>query len=1034
LRSAIDFLRKSGSSWQPTTLTVASPARMLRMTLLAAPLPARVTRTDRSPVTRDNLVVPLAHVKAPGSHCARMNVESRRKVARRPWRHAGWMLVGMLFVLAPGRSGAGDDGPGRRWVNIGPAPIHGGQVGLRGNERPVSGRVSAVAVDPRDDRHWLVGGAQGGIWETTDAGRTWAPLTDDQVSLATGAIAFSPSSSNVVYVGTGEAIEQKGVISGFGLLKLTRQNGSAPWAAALVSDRFTGLSFSDIKVIGNGSSGDRLIVATRTNVGGDFHNTLIDFNIGDADAGVFDYPDATGQPQWQHTLRGNATDLEVHPHHPEKMYAGITYTTGNESVPGVYRRGSGPPISASGPMACLDTDGSVPPNPSPERQCTFPVVPNDPNNNPNSPWHRVSGPWDVAACQAACKDGDTKRWPDYLARTELASGGSNHPGVLYVSIARRKVRGVRNPFEWQDSHLLGLWRTNNAWDDTPEWFEVDVSATDGGSGVFGYCGAHPAAPQEPMCHWAHDIIVDPHRPEVLYAGGIALWKAEIDCASGSQETCRPTPRQPFRATWTELSQVAAGNTPTPRLRHRGIHVDQQAMTWDTAGRRLIVTNDGGVWSTVDGGRDWADHNSGLSVVQLYKGAISEPADGRPMVIIAGAQDNGIVRWDGSRWDWLLGGDGGVVAISSNRATHAAVATEGTLFGNRIRRTVDGGTEFVFADAAAGQPGEILKADPLTMPLVMCPEDDDVLLAGGNVVWRTRAFFSTPGVASWTPVPNPKLAATTTVSAIAFGPPEKSPGSKSERCGRFAVGTDMSRAPVIHLTNDAGKNWCRLVLPKLPDDEHPTSTLFKITALAFDARDPRVLYATLVDQTHDLTQFGLVAMTDRAPTTAAECANAQPDITEAWTMMRLPSMVPSSAHPCRPNLCTLGNNAVRACEAVDDGPPKRPADWREHVHTIAVHPFTSEVFVGTNAGIWSWSRKPGEGWIRHDCAVGMPNVPVFDIKISPKSGQVVAFTYGRGAFVLQDRTWCDGKASNILGSNFISCDRRLPPSANELSGP
>ncbi len=155
-------------------------------------------------------------------------------------------------------------------------------------------------------------------------------------------------------------------------------------------------------------------------------------------------------------------------------------------------------------------------------------------------------------------------------------------------------------------------------------------------------------------------------------------------------------------------------------------------------------------------------------------------------------------------------------------------------------------------------------------------------------------------------------------------------------------------------------------------------------------------------------------------------------------MQLPSSVPSSAHPCRPNLCIIGNDSVSACDAVNDTPPKRPADWREHVHTIAVHPSTSEVFVGTNAGIWS---TRGGDWTRHDCSLGMPNVPVFDIKISPKSGQVVAFTYGRGAFVLQDRDWCDGKASNILGSNFMSCDsqklidqRRLPASASELSGP
>jgi hypothetical protein len=86
-----------------------------------------------------------------------------------------------------------------RWVNIGPAPILDGPT-------PMSGRVADIAVDPGDRGHWLIGAAQGGIWETRDAGTTWTPRTDDQVSLAMGAIAFAPSDPRIVYAGTGEAV------------------------------------------------------------------------------------------------------------------------------------------------------------------------------------------------------------------------------------------------------------------------------------------------------------------------------------------------------------------------------------------------------------------------------------------------------------------------------------------------------------------------------------------------------------------------------------------------------------------------------------------------------------------------------------------------------------------------------------------------------------------------------------------------------------------------------------------------------------
>ena len=56
-----------------------------------------------------------------------------------------------------------------RWTNIGPAPILQGQTHP---PSPTTGRVADIAVDPRNFDHWLIGAAQGGIWETRDAGNT----------------------------------------------------------------------------------------------------------------------------------------------------------------------------------------------------------------------------------------------------------------------------------------------------------------------------------------------------------------------------------------------------------------------------------------------------------------------------------------------------------------------------------------------------------------------------------------------------------------------------------------------------------------------------------------------------------------------------------------------------------------------------------------------------------------------------------------------------------------------------------------------
>ena len=94
----------------------------------------------------------------------------------------------------------------------------------------MSGRIAAVAVDPSDVTHWLIGAAQGGVWETRSTGTTWTPKTDSQASLAMGAIAFAPSDPNIIYAGTGEANFSGDSYAGEGLLK-SADGGTTPRAA-----------------------------------------------------------------------------------------------------------------------------------------------------------------------------------------------------------------------------------------------------------------------------------------------------------------------------------------------------------------------------------------------------------------------------------------------------------------------------------------------------------------------------------------------------------------------------------------------------------------------------------------------------------------------------------------------------------------------------------------------------------------------------------------------------------------------------------
>src|SRR5262245_41976136 len=75
------------------------------------------------------------------------------------------------------------------WFPIGPAPITGGQTYGSGRV-DVSGRSSAIAVNPMNANDVWLGTAAGGVWHSTDGGVTWRPMSDDQESLAIGSLAL----------------------------------------------------------------------------------------------------------------------------------------------------------------------------------------------------------------------------------------------------------------------------------------------------------------------------------------------------------------------------------------------------------------------------------------------------------------------------------------------------------------------------------------------------------------------------------------------------------------------------------------------------------------------------------------------------------------------------------------------------------------------------------------------------------------------------------------------------------------------------
>src|SRR2546421_2068426 len=84
-----------------------------------------------------------------------------------------------------------------------------------------AGRVNAVSGVIGQPETFYFGSVGGGVWKTTNAGRTWTPIFDSASSASIGAIGVAPSDPNIVYVGTGEADMRDSIQFGDGMYKST---------------------------------------------------------------------------------------------------------------------------------------------------------------------------------------------------------------------------------------------------------------------------------------------------------------------------------------------------------------------------------------------------------------------------------------------------------------------------------------------------------------------------------------------------------------------------------------------------------------------------------------------------------------------------------------------------------------------------------------------------------------------------------------------------------------------------------------------
>ncbi|MCB0371689.1 MAG: glycosyl hydrolase [Muricauda sp.] len=167
------------------------------------------------------------------------------------------------------------------------------------------GRSAAVTGVPGEPNLFYFGATGGGVWKTTDGGRSWDNISDGYFGGSVGAVEVAQSDPNVIYVGGGEVTVRGNVSSGYGVWK-TEDAGKTWQKAGLEKSRHV----------------------PRIRVHPTDYNTVYAAVLGDIykptkERGV--YKSTDGGKSWKQILFVNdhagAVDLTFDPNNPRILYA-----------------------------------------------------------------------------------------------------------------------------------------------------------------------------------------------------------------------------------------------------------------------------------------------------------------------------------------------------------------------------------------------------------------------------------------------------------------------------------------------------------------------------------------------------------------------------------------------------------------------------------------------------------------------------------------------------------------------------------------
>jgi len=216
-----------------------------------------------------------------------------------------------------------------------------------------------------------------------------------------------------------------------------------------------------------------------------------------------------------------------------------------------------------------------------------------------------------------------------------------------------------------------------------------------------------------------DIAVDPVNPNILFIGGVDIWKS-TDGGSSWQINSH---------WWGDCGKPA-------------VHADQHIFEVSPLNGRIFAGNDGGIYWTDNGGTAWHEISNGLAISQPYK--LGQSATESEMVV-NGYQDNGSSIYDGNSWYAIGGGDGMECAIDFINPAYRYV----TMYYGSIDRVYNNSNQGQIAGNGVNGINE--EGDWVT-PFILDEKDPNTMFVGYKNVWRSKNIkAANTSSVSWTKI-------------------------------------------------------------------------------------------------------------------------------------------------------------------------------------------------------------------------------------------------------------------------------------------